>query len=111
MPFITIRTNATNKDAYLADDVAKAVAEILHKPLVYVVVDVSDNIKMSFDGSLENKGALIEAKSVGFTDKVALAKKLTDMVVERLDVEKRLVNIEFMNLATSDVAIAGTLLG
>ena len=111
MPFITIRTNAVSKDAYLADDVAKMVAELLHKPLVYVVVQVSDACKMSFDGRFENKGALIEAKSIGFADKALLAQKLTDLVVERLDVEKRLVNIEFVNMVASDVAIAGTLLG
>ena len=111
MPFLTIRTNADNNDNRLAEDVAKLVADTLRKPIAYVVVTVCAELKMCFGGSADNKGALIEMKSVGFADKVGLARKLTEFVVNRLNVKAEFVNIEFVDMAASDVAIAGNLLG
>lgn len=111
MPFVTINTNAENKDKHLAEDAAKLVAETLGKPIDYVVATVRCGQNMAFGGSLENKGALIEMKSVGFADKAGLARKLSDLAVSRLDVEARFVNIEFVNLAAADVAVNGKLLG
>lgn len=111
MPFLTINTNADNKDKNLAEDAARLVAETLGKPIAYVVVTVRAGQNMAFGGNSENKGALIEMKSIGFADKSGLAQKLTDLAVSRLDVEARFVNIEFVNMAASDVAISGNLLG
>ncbi|MBQ8661565.1 MAG: hypothetical protein IJ482_04490 [Alphaproteobacteria bacterium] len=111
MPFVTINTNAENKDRHLAEDAARLAAEILGKPISYVVATVRAGQDMAFDGSSENKGALIEVKSVGFADKAELARRLTELTTARLDVEARFVNIEFVNLAAADVAIAGRLLG
>lgn len=111
MPFLTINTNADNKDKHLAEDAARLAAETLGKPIAYVVATVRAGQDMAFGGSSENKGALIEMKSIGFADKAGLARKLTDLVVSRLDAEARFVNIEFVDLAASDVAISGNLLG
>lgn len=111
MPFLTINTNADNKEKHLAEDASVLVAETLGKPVDYVVVTIQAGQDMAFGGSFENKGALIEMKSIGFADKAGLARKLTDLVVSRLDTEARFVNIEFVDLAASDVAISGNLLG
>ncbi|MBE6459050.1 MAG: hypothetical protein E7010_04510 [Alphaproteobacteria bacterium] len=111
MPFLTIRTNADNNDNRLTEDAAKLVADRLGKPIAYVVVTVCAGLEMSFGGSADNKGALIEMKSIGFADKVGLARKLTEFMVNRLNVKAEFVNIEFVDMAASDVAIAGNLLG
>lgn len=111
MPFVTINTNTENKDKHLAEDAARLAAEILGKPISYVVATVRSGQNMAFDGSSENKGALIEVKSVGFADKAGLARRLTELAIARLDVEERFVNIEFVNLSASDVAVSGDLLG
>ncbi len=111
MPFITISTNTENKNDNLCAEVAHLVAENLGKPIDYVVARICCGQDMAFGGTNKNKGALIEIKSVGFSDKALLARKLTDVVVQHLKVEARFVNIEFVNLKAEDVSVNGGLLG
>ncbi len=111
MPFLTICSNGTQNDANLAAEAAKLVGEMLHKPLNYVVADIRINPNMAFEGSTAKKGALIELKSIGFSDKAALARALTDLAAERLQLERRYINVRFVNLAADDVAVGGSLLG
>ena len=111
MPFLTIETNAINKDTNLGEEAAVLVAKALGKPISYVVTTVRAGQDMTFGGARDNKGALITMKSVGFGDKAALAMQLTEFVVRRLDVEQSFVNVEFVDLHAADVAIGGRLLG
>ena len=111
MPFLTIYTNAGAGNDAVVSDAAELVAKSLSKPLRYVVINLQYNPMMAFDGSVQNKGALLEMKSIGFNNKTALASALTDFVVERLGAERGLVNIEFVDMPANTVAIGGSLLG
>lgn len=111
MPFLTIYTNSNVKDNNVAVEAAQLVAMQLSKPIRYVVVNVINNPNMAFDGSKENKGALIEMKSIGFGNKQLLAQALTDLIADKMKVNKSLINIEFVDMPASTVAIGGNLLG
>lgn len=111
MPFLTIYSNGAGNDADLLADAAALVAEKLGKPLRYVVVNLQMNPAMAFDGSPQNKGALIEMKSIGFGNKHPLVEALTDFAIERLKVNRELVNIQFVDMPANTVAINGVLLG
>ena len=107
MPFLTIYSNSTVKDETLCADAAQLVAKELQKPIQYVVVNFLFNPSMAFNGNQATKGALIEMKSIGFKDKASLARVLTDFVVQRLQVGPTFVNIQFVDMPASDVAISG----
>lgn len=112
MPFLTINTNTNvNVSSALLEDAADMVAKHLGKPVKYVVVTINSGLKMAFCGDTAVKGALIEMKSIGFKDKAGLAKLLTDFAAERLGAESEYVNIEFVDMPASAVAIGGNLLG
>lgn len=111
MPFLTIYSNSSVEDDNFCADAAQLVAKELQKPIQYVVVNLLLNSAMAFDGSLDTKGALIEMKSIGFRDKGALAKSLTDFVVQRLQVSPAFVNIQFVDMPASTVAISGRVIG
>lgn len=113
MPFLTINTNRTprNKKDFL-QDCAAVVAEVLGKPLRYVIVDLKINENMAFCGSVAEGGALLLMKSVGFVSgsKTILAQKLTDLTESELNIARDTINIEFADMSAADVAIGGTLL-
>ena len=111
MPFLTIYTNSDVKDDSIVVDAAQLVATQLSKPIRYVVVNIINNSNMAFDGAKENKGALLEMKSIGFGNKQLLAQSLTNLIAEKMQVNKNLVNIEFVDMPANTVAIGGNLLG
>ena len=111
MPFLTIYSNGVCANPNFAADAAQEVAKELGKPIQYVVVNVVMNPAMAFNGSAKNKGALIEMKSIGFRDKTALCKILTDLAVADLNVEREYVNIQFVDMPANTVAVGGALLG
>ena len=111
MPFLTIKTNATTVNRDIVEKAAALVAEQLHKPVRYVVVSVESNRFMAFNGSMDVKGVLMDMKSIGFGNKEALAKALTDFAVNNFNVEEKFVNINFVDMPGQEVAIAGSLLG
>ncbi len=114
MPFLTINTNAKPdgiSGRELVEDASALVAQTLEKPVSYVVAAFNYNEDMAFGGSTENKGALIEMKSVGFADTQKLVEILTDFVVKTTNAERRFVNIELTDMPASTVAVGGRLLG
>lgn len=115
MPFLVVHTNAELKDNNSEQFVAAAtdlLGEELRKPHQYIVVVYDYNPNISFGGSCENKGALVEMKSIGFGSKTGLAKLLTEFLYDRLNgLDLHNINIEFVDMAASDVAIGGQLLG
>lgn len=46
-------------------------------------------------------------QSIGFGDKSGLARLLTDLIAEKLQVERNLVNIHLLDMPASTVAIGG----
>lgn len=115
MPFLTIYTNAELKDQNSSEFLGRAsalVAEELHKPKSYVIVNLIRNPDMAFNGSSQYKGALVEMKSIGFGDKKHLAKLLTEFLFDRLqDIELSKINVELVDMPAATVAIGGSLLG
>lgn len=111
MPFLTIYSNGVSSNPNLVAEAAELVAKELGKPLQYVVVNVLMNPVMAFNGNAKNKGALIEMKSIGFRNKAALCKALTDFAVANLNVERGYVNIQFVDMPADTVAVSGMLLG
>lgn len=112
MPFLVIHSNAepTSPSIFL-EEASRMIAQELRKPINYVIVSLDYNPQMAFAGTCHSKGALVEMKSVGFGDKKDLAMKLTDFLVSHLDVQKDLVNIEFVDMPASGLSIGGNLLG
>lgn len=112
MPFLIIHTNAEAKDAKaFLSEATDFVASELRKPKNYIIVTLDVNSKMAFGGSCDCHGALVEMQSIGFSDKEALAKKLTDFLVVKLNLQRDMVNILFTNIGASDLSIGGSLLG
>ena len=114
MPFLTIHTNAelrTHNPEEFVQAASELVAAQLHKPIGYVVVTLDQNKNMAFGGKASNPGILAEMKSIGFGDKAGLAKILTEFCFDRFEVELRNINIEFVDMPGSTVAIGGSLLG
>ena len=48
-----------------------------------------------------------DAESIGFRDKISLARVLTDFVAQRLLLDPAYVNIQFVDMSAHDVAISG----
>ena len=115
MPFLIVHTNAeikTRDKVRFVEDAAALVASELHKPISYVVVNYNYNPNMSFGGSTGKYGALVEMKSIGFGNKSGLAKILTEFLNDRLEgLDLHRVNIEFVDMPASSLAIGGSLLG
>lgn len=115
MPFLIVHTNAeikTRDKVRFVEDAAALVASELHKPISYVVVNYNYNPNMSFGGSTGKYGALVEMKSIGFGNKSGLAKILAEFLNDRLEgLDLHSVNIEFVDMPASSLAIGGSLLG
>ena len=112
MPFLTVYTNATKiNQKNFVEEISDLVAGELHKPVSYVVVNLQVSQAMAFGGETANRGALLEMKSIGFGDKNALAEALTKYVTDVTDVERRFVNIQFVDMKAADVALGGRTFG
>ncbi len=111
MPYLTIDTNAKIKvNADMLEDAVSLVAETLGKPKSYVIVKINVNKDLIAGETVDNVGALIEMKSIGFGDKKAvLAQKLTDFAVQHFGAEGRYVGIHFVDMPANNVAQNGML--
>lgn len=115
MPFFVVRTNTSlrggNVEAFLSA-ASSLIASELHKPQKYVVVAYEHNPQMIFGDNPKTYGVLAEMKSVGFADKPGLARLLTEFLSDRLanlDIDN--INIEFVDMPASSLAIGGRMLG
>lgn len=113
MPFLTIHTNAKIKNnAEFLEDAVDLLSKVLGKPKAYICVVLDENNTISLGGNPDNKGALIEMKSIGFGGKEAeLVKALTTLMVDLSDAEAENVNIELIDMPASKVAKGGRLFG
>lgn len=111
MPYLTIDTNAKIKvGADMLEEAVSLVAETLGKPKSYVIVKINANKDLIAGETVDNVGALIEMKSIGFGDKKAvLAQKLTDFAVQHFGAEGRYVGIHFVDMPANNVAQNGML--
>ena len=99
MPYLTVYTNQELKEgAKIAEEASALTAKILHKPESYVVTNIIHNDSMAFGGSHQNKGALIELKSIGLGDKDRFVAEITNFLAERLNIS----NTQYIAIALID---------
>lgn len=113
MPFITVDTNAEiTVTPEMLNDLSEIAVRVLNKPKSYVTVKINSGKMMLFGESMENIGALIEFKSVGFGDKkLELASRLKDYAVQNFNAEGLFVGIHFVDMPAANVSHDGKLLG
>ena len=103
MPFLTVYTNAESKNlTQTAEEVSHLTAQILHKPERYVVANVIHNPNMAFGGSVANKGALVELKSIGLGDKDKYVAELTTLLAKSLNIP----NTQYIAVSLTDMPMA-----
>lgn len=113
MPYLTVYTNAEIQNgATLAEKASAVVAETSHKPISYVVANIIHNPLMAHGGSSQNKGALIELKSIGLGDKDKLVSNLTSFFAKELGItNQQYINISLIDCPASYTASAGRTFG
>jgi len=105
MPYLTVYTNVELKDGHkIAEDASHLTAEILRKPESYVVTNIIYNPNMAFGGSHNNKGALVELKSIGLGNKDKYVAEITDLLADRLGIS----NTQYIAIALIDAPAAYT---
>lgn len=105
MPYLTVYTNVELKDGQkIAEEASSLTAKILHKPESYVVTNFIYNPNMAFGGSHQNKGALVELKSIGLGDKDRFVAELTDLLAAHLNIS----NTQYIAMALIDAPAAYT---
>lgn len=108
MPYLTVYTNVELKDGVqLAKDASALTAQILHKPESYVVTNIIYNSAMCFGGNAQNKGALVELKSIGLGDKDKYVAELTKLLATRLNIS----DTHYIAIALTDAPAAYTACG
>lgn len=113
MPFLTIDTNAeiTVTPAML-DELSELAVNILKKPKKYVTVKINSGKIMLFGDSMENIGALVEIKSIGYGDtKPELAEQIKNFAVRNFNAEGLYVGIHFVDMPAANVSHDGKLMG
>lgn len=113
MPYLTVYTNVDfNNSKELVEDSAKLVSIVLGKPINYVVTNFIYNPNMSFAGSCEVKGALVDVLSIGFGNKDKFVADLTDFLSQRLGIlDTSNINISLNDAPASKVASRGVTFG
>ena len=108
MPYLTVYTNVDPKDGtQLAKETSALTAQILHKPESYVVTNIVYNPMMCFGGQVQNKGALVELKSIGLGDKDKYVAELTKLLAEKLNIS----DTHYIAIALTDAPAAYTACG
>ncbi len=112
MPFIVINTNADVKvSEEMLNDFSNLAVEVLGKQKNYISVMINTKQKILFGDSLQNIGALIEFKSIGFGDKrLVLAEKIKELAIRYFDAQGLFVGIEFVDMSAQNVSHDGKLM-
>ena len=113
MPYLTVYTNvdATDKNS-LAEKASSLTASLLRKPESYVITNIIYNPHMAFGGSCQNKGALVELKSIGLGDKDKFVAELTSLLADQLQINKtQYIAITLTDAPASYTACGGRTFG
>lgn len=113
MPFIIVNTNAdVEVSQNMLDDFSNLAVEVLGKQKNFISVMINPKQKMLFGESLQNIGALVEFKSIGFGDKrPLLAAKIKELAVKHFNAQGLFVGIEFVDMSAQNVSHDGKLMG
>lgn len=99
MPLFSMKTNiAIENKPELALSLSSKVAELLHKPERYVMVNLQDRQTLVFGGS-DEATIYIELKSINLpeSETAQLSSALSDFIYEQLSVKQDRIYIEFSN--------------
>ncbi|HZK09333.1 MAG TPA: phenylpyruvate tautomerase MIF-related protein [Bacteroidales bacterium] len=99
MPYLKIKTNQKlNAGDELIANLSKLVAEMLHKPEKYVMIDVEDQRQMLFGGT-DAPLIYCELKSIGLPREQTsdLSARLTGFLTEATHVPANRIYIEFVD--------------
>ena len=108
MPYLTVYTNAELQNGKeLAEKASALTANILRKPESYVVTNIIYNPNMAFGGNHQNRGALVELKSIGLADKDKYVAQMTDLLATELKISNR----QYVAIALIDAPAAYTACG
>ncbi|PRD30574.1 UNVERIFIED_CONTAM: Mif [Trichonephila clavipes] len=112
MPTLVLNTNVS-KDKIPEDflkNTAKLVAEVLKKPISYVVVHVNPDQIMSWGGTSDPcaVGTLGSIGNLGTSQNVKISKVLFDHVKDNLGIKSDRMYITYVDLERSNVGYMGT---
>jgi len=108
MPYLTVYTNVKfDNGKQIAEEASALTAKVLSKPESYVVTNIVYNENMSFGGSHQNKGALVELKSIGLGAKDKFVAELTSFLATHLNI----TNEHYIVMALTDAPAAYTACG
>ncbi|MFV0626911.1 MAG: phenylpyruvate tautomerase MIF-related protein [Alphaproteobacteria bacterium] len=115
MPFLNIYTNSKIDEKTKADflyDSAVLLAKSLNKPVEHMVINFIKNSDILFGNDFEERGALVELKAIGFPEnKAEIAKVLSKLLAERLEIELDFVYIEWIDMSVETVSFGGKFRG
>ncbi|WP_353570235.1 phenylpyruvate tautomerase MIF-related protein [Candidatus Albibeggiatoa sp. nov. BB20] len=105
MPYLLIQTNIeleSEQQTALITQASKAVAEMLGKPEIYVMVALHPNTAMSFAGNSEPT-AYLELKSLGLPEQktTQFSTILCQLIEQVLNIPPARIYIEFSNRQAS----------
>ncbi|GFR16066.1 macrophage migration inhibitory factor [Trichonephila clavata] len=112
MPTLVLNTNVS-KDKIPEDflqNTAKLVAEVLKKPISYVVVHVNPDQMMSWGGTSDPcaVGTLGSIGNLGTPQNVKISKVLFDHVKDNLGIKSDRMYITYVDLERANVGYMGT---
>lgn len=108
MPYLTIYTNSKfDNGEQIAQEASALTAKVLSKPESYVVTNIIYNANMSFGGSHQNKGALVELKSIGLGAKDKFVAEMTAFLTTHLNIN----NEHYIAMTLVDAPAAYTACG
>lgn len=113
MPYLTVYTNVEPKNGEeLAEKASQFIANVLCKPVHYVVVNIVYNTAMAFGGNRRNQGALVDLQSIGLGDKNKVVAELTAFLAKELSIaETHYINIRLTDCPAEYTASAGRTFG
>jgi phenylpyruvate tautomerase PptA (4-oxalocrotonate tautomerase family) len=108
MPYLTIYTNVKfDNGEKIAQEASALTAKVLSKPESYVVTNIVYNENMAFGGKQQNKGALVDLKSIGLGAKDKFVSEMTAFLATRLNIN----NEQYIVMALTDAPAAYTACG
>ncbi|MCW8956531.1 MAG: phenylpyruvate tautomerase MIF-related protein [Gammaproteobacteria bacterium] len=99
MPLLAMKTNiAIDDKPALAQSLSSKVAELLHKPERYVMVNLQDQQALMFGGS-DDAAIYLELKSINLpeSETAQISSALCDFISQQLAVKQNRIYIEFSN--------------
>ena len=101
MPLLNISTNKEIKnDQLLLSKSSEFISSLLNKSENFVMVKLTDSLKMYFSGTDESC-CFIEIKSIGSFDTSRISKPICEFFAKELDISKERIYVFYQNIDPS----------